>query len=58
MDINICSYCGEKTGKDKKYCRVCATKAGREGVLAGNVEALKDLRANGFCKDEILLMKP
>lgn len=57
-EICICGYCGEKVGKDKKYCRVCSTKAGRESVLQANVEALKDLRAHGYCKGEVLLMKP
>ena len=53
----ICAYCGEKSGS-KKYCKNCSTKLGREEVFKGNVIALECLRMNGYCKDEVLLIKP
>ena len=53
--ISACSYCGEQVANTQKYCSICKTKAGRQSILDQNVEILKELRAKGYCKNQVML---
>ena len=50
----ICLYCEENTGKDKKYCVKCKTQAGRKEIFEANAEILKENAKLGFTIPELL----
>ena len=55
--VHRCNYCGEDAVSGK-LCKTCRSKAGREEIFKANIEILKALRKKGYCKGEVMLIKP
>lgn len=43
-----CAYCGERYGKPAKYCKTCATQAGRKTIFDANVTIALENKAKGM----------
>ena len=52
--VHVCAYCGEDAGTGK-FCSLCRTQKGREGILEANKLILTELRQKGYCKNDVLL---